>query len=327
MKNCRALALIAMTSVVPLAAAACGSAGGTTGTDRKTIAFVTPAVSDPYWKQARCAAQASAKELGFKLDFEGPQNFDGAAELQAFNAVVQKRPAGIVVVPVDPNSFIAPVRDAINQKIPVVTQDGKLNDPIDHQNVRTDGEKAGAMAADKLGALMGGKGTVLVQGTISSVPTLAVRVSGFLKELAAKYPGIHALPTQYSDGVVSKSAAAAENMVRAHPEVTGIYSVTSFEVPPTVSGLKSAGHLKGMKWVAWDATEAEVGYLKDGTIDALVAQDPTAQTRTALKTALDLATGKAEPKSVPKTVFVPATLITKDHLEDPNVQKLYRVSC
>ncbi|MFS0734469.1 substrate-binding domain-containing protein [Microbacterium jepli] len=318
---------VVICSAVLLITGLAGCSSPDAGEGRPKISFVTTVVTDAYWQQAKCAGQATADDLGFDFDFQGPQAFDVAAQLQTLAAVTQAKPDALVVVPTDPNSFVAPVQAALDAGIPVVTQDGKLTDPIDAQNVRTDGAKAGAMAADALGELMSGTGQVLVQGTVSSIPTLAARVDGFVAQMAEKFPDIDVLPTQYSNGSVSKSASDAENVIRANPGVTGVYSVTSFEAGPTANGLTAAGVLGDVNWVAWDTTEAEIGLLKDGSIDALVAQDPVGQTKAALTSAYELATGAKTTDDLEKEVFIPATLVTLDNLEDDDIRPLYEISC
>jgi ABC-type sugar transport system substrate-binding protein len=320
---------VAVTSAVALllaSLAACGNASGSGGSV-KSVSVVLGAVADPYWHQSRCGAEAEGKQLGISIDWQGPAGVDIPAQLQALTAVVQKRPAAIVLVPQDPNAFVAPVRQAIAQGIPVLTLDGKLAQPVDLQNIRTDGAAAGAKAADLLGAQLNGQGTVIVQGALTGVPTLAARVDGFKAEMAAKYPGITVLPTQYSFGKGDAAATSTESLIRANSSVNGVYTIVSGDVAQTAAGLTAAGKLGQVKWIAWDATEVDRKYLQDGTIEALIAQDPAGQSALAVKTAYEVATGKADKSALPKEVLRPATVITRENLDDPEIKALYEASC
>jgi ribose transport system substrate-binding protein len=292
------------------------------------IAFVGYALADAFWQQSKCVAEEHADENGYKLDFQGPAAFDPPGELQTMTAVLQKRPEAIVLNPSDPNSFVAPVKQAMDSGIPVVTTNGTLAEPVEAQNVRTDGVAAGAEAADLLGDLMNGQGAVLIQGTVSSLPTLTERVDGFVDRMGEKFPDIEVLATQYSNGQVNKSSSDAENMVRAHPDIAGVYTATSFEASPTANALKAAGVLDDVNWVAWDATPTSIEMLGNGDIDAIVAQDPLEQTKLAYSMAHDLATGKIKVDEITeREVKVPAKFITTDNVDDPEIRELYEVGC
>jgi ribose transport system substrate-binding protein len=323
---------LAVASAVVLLAAgvtACGESGGNGGPGGKvsSISVVLGAVADPYWHQSSCGAKAEGDRLGVKIDWQGPAGVDVPAQLQTLTAVVQKRPSAIVLVPQDPNAFIAPVRQAIAAGIPVFTLDGKLSEPVDLQNVRTDGAAAGALAADILGAKLGGTGSVIIQGALTGVPTLAARVDGFKEVMARKYPGITILPTQYSFGKGDAAATSTEGLIRANPSVNGVYTIVSGDVAQTAAGLAAAGKLEQVSWVAWDATEVDRKYLKDGTIDALIAQDPAGQSALAVRTAYDVATGRVDRSTLPKEVLQPATVITRENLDNPEIRALYQASC
>jgi ribose transport system substrate-binding protein len=61
-----------------------------------------------------------------------------------------------------------------------------------------------------------------------------------------------------------------------------------------------------------------VGDLKDGSIDALVAQDPFKMGYEAVKSVVDALDGKTPPKRVD----LQAVVITKADLEKPEIQTL-----
>lgn len=324
---------VAVTVLACVIAAGCGgtsSGGGNAVGDAKTkanIAAILYATADPYFKQAYCGAQESAARGGFDLQWQGPAKFDPPAELAALNAVAQRKPYVVVLNPADPNALMAPVRALMANGTPVVTFDGALTKPIEAQNVRTDGRAAGAAAAEKLGTLIGGRGTVAIQGAVPGLLTLTDHVEGFKEALAANFPNIKVLPTQYSGGDATKASSTTQALLKANPSLNGIYTVVSVDAGPTLAGIKAAGRAGKVTLVACNATPANVRLLQQGAIAAVVAQDPVKTIQTALRTAHSLASGKASADSLTKQVLLPATLITKDNLNDPEVTPLLATTC
>src|SRR5690348_1020135 len=96
----RRAAMATSLCAVLVGAAACGGTGTTSSPSRPTsISVVLGAVADPYWHQSMCGAKAEGKRLGVRVDWQGPAGVDIPAELQTLNAVIQKRPSAIVLVP------------------------------------------------------------------------------------------------------------------------------------------------------------------------------------------------------------------------------------
>ena len=82
--------------------------------------------------------------------------------------------------------------------------------------------------------------------------------------------------------------------------------------------LKSRGLAGKVKLVAFDASDDLVQDLKDGSIDALVAQDPFKMGYEAVKTLVD----KLKGGNPPKVIDLSATVVTKGDLEKPEIKAL-----
>jgi ribose transport system substrate-binding protein len=82
--------------------------------------------------------------------------------------------------------------------------------------------------------------------------------------------------------------------------------------------LKSRGLSGKVKLVAFDASDDLVADLKDGSIDALVAQDPFKMGYEAVKTQVD----KMQGGSPPKVIDLSAVVVTKSDLDKPEIKAL-----
>jgi ribose transport system substrate-binding protein len=116
----------------------------------------------------------------------------------------------------------------------------------------------------------------------------------------------------------SKAMDATENFLTAYPDLAGLFASAEPGSVGTGLALKSRGMAGKVKYVAFDASEDLVQDLRDGTIDALVAQDPFRMGYQAVKTLVDKLNGVTPPK----VIDLSATVITKADLEKPEIKTL-----
>ena len=148
------------------------------------------------------------------------------------------------------------------------------------------------------------------------------RERGFDASIAKEFPQIHVVQKQYGMSDRSKARAAAENILTAHPTLEGIFASTEPSSVGTALALKSRGLAGKVKFVAFDAAEGMVEDLREGTIDALVAQDPFRIGYEAVQTLVD----KLHGKTPPKRMDLSARVITKADLDKPDIKALLNPS-
>ena len=296
------------------------------GAEKVTVAFVGADLVDPYYKTMHCGASAAAKKFNVNLTWLGINGVDFAPEVTAFNAVVQKKPAAIVLVPFSSTAFMQPVKAAQAAGIPVVTADAALAKPIEFGNVRTDNLVLGGLAADSMNTSLKGKGSVAVVSFAADVPVQADRVNGFKKRIAAKYPGLKVVSVEYGGADAGKSAQKVAALIQRFPDLGGVFATDTNDAEGAGSAILAAGKRGKIKLVAYDASPKEVQGLKTGLFDALVAQAPYDAGYGAIKLAASAARGGAKPK-----VFWQHTggaVITKANVGSAKIKTfLYRETC
>ena len=312
--------------VVVAAAVSMVTASTAVGAEKVTVAFVGADLVDPYYKTMHCGATAAAKKFGVDLTWQGINGVDFAPEVTAFNAVVQKKPNAIVLVPFSSTAFMQPVKAAQSAGIPVVTADAALAKPIEFGNVRTDNLVLGGLAADAMNKALGGKGTVAVVSFAADVPVQADRVNGFKARVKAKYPGLKVVAVEYGGADSGKSATVVSALLQRYPDLGGIFATDTNDAEGAGSAILAAGKRGKTKLIAYDASPKEVAGLKTGLYDALVAQAPYDAGYGAIKLAASAARGGAKPK-----VFWQHTggaVITKSNVGTAKIKPfLYRETC
>jgi ABC-type sugar transport system substrate-binding protein len=108
------------------------------------------------------------------------------------------------------------------------------------------------------------------------------------------------------------------------PDLVGIFGTNLFSAEGAATGLRSAGSAAKVKIVGFDAGPKQVEDLKQGIVQALIAQKPADIGKAGVEQAI--AALKGEP--VEKKIGTGFVVVTKDNMNDSDVQPfLYKSSC
>jgi ribose transport system substrate-binding protein len=140
-------------------------------------------------------------------------------------------------------------------------------------NVSTDNLAGGRAAADALVKAIGGSGEVAAISVNPGISTTDQRRDGFIQELK-KYPKVKFLGVQYCNDDQTKASNQTAALLAAHPNLKGIFAMNVVSGNGVTAAITSAGKAGQVKLVEFDAGPPQVQALKEGTIDALVAQYP-----------------------------------------------------
>jgi ribose transport system substrate-binding protein len=107
------------------------------------------------------------------------------------------------------------------------------------------------------------------------------------------------------------------------PDIVGVFATNLFAAEGTANGVKQAGKSNTVKIVSFDAGPTQVKALKDGTIQALVAQQPY----TIGQYGIDEAVAALDGGTVTPRIQTGSTIITKDNINGAGGQAVYKSSC
>ncbi|WP_326638522.1 ABC transporter substrate-binding protein [Nonomuraea fuscirosea] len=303
---------------------ACGGGGGG-GTDQVRVTLVQGLAGEEFYETMACGAKAKAQELGVTLDVQGPQKFDPTLQTPIVNSVVAGKPDALLIAPTDVKAMIAPLTQAKQQDIKIILVDTVVEDQsIGLSRISTDNVKGGAAAAKALSEQIGGKGKVLVISTDPGVSTVDARIKGFEDEIKANHAGIGYLGVQYSHNDVSEASRIVNAALAKDPDLAGIFAANLNSATGAGSALQQAGKLGEVKMVGFDAGPAQVKQLKDGVVQALIAQLPGEIGAKGVEQAVAAVKGQQVTPSIPTD----ATIVTAENVDQPEVQKvLYKAGC
>jgi ribose transport system substrate-binding protein len=304
-------------------------AGSAAASKHVTVAFVGADMLDPYYLTQHCGASAAAKANNATLTWQGVNGVDFAPEVTTFNAVVQKHPDAIVLVPFSDTAFVQPVKNAEAQGIKVITDDAALHVPAELATVHTDNLILGGLAADQMAKFLPNKtGKVAIISFSSDVPVEVDRVNGFKNEAKKKYPGIDVVTVQYGGADSGKSAQLMSSILTANPDLAGVFATDTNDAEGVGSAIQAAGKRGKVRLIGYDASPKEVQDLKSGVYDALVAQAPYQVGYTAVQLAAKAAQGTYKKGDGPFWTHTGGAVITRANVSSPSVQHyLYKTHC
>lgn len=278
----------------------------------------------PYWQTANNGLMKAANQYGIKAEMRGPETFDPQGEVQEFETVIARKPAGILVSVADPALMQPEIDKAIAANIPVLTIDS--DSPNSHRLyfIGTNNLAAGRLGGQRVVEKLHGKGNV-VFFTMPGQPNLDERLKGYTDVFSSK-PGIS---ISQIVNIKGDSGNAFDN-TQAMLAKTGKDKVDAFICLEASAGkdvaeaLKRA-HATDRELVAMDVDEATLNLVKEGVIDATIGQKPFTMAYYGLKQVVEVHENPLKPldrdyetdsfSPIPAFVDTGTTLVDKNNVD------------
>ena len=214
-----------------------------------------------------------------------------------------------------------PIKQAADNGSKIVLVDTTLEQAdVAVSQIASDNEGGGRAAARALAKLIGGKGKVFVNNVKPGISTTDARAKGFQEE--AEKLGLDFVGVEYNDDDPSKAASIVKSALAKDPGIKGIFATNLFGAEGSATGLREAGRRGEVKIVGFDAGPKQVETLKEGLVQALIAQRPAEIGRLGVQQAVAALNDQPTRKRI-GTGF--ATL-TRENLAQ-NQDAVYKSSC
>ncbi len=275
MKNVRrgCIVFLLLTGVL---LSSCGNGGG--GDDegaveqgkRRDLYFLVSAMgANSYFYDHKMGLEKAGELFGVETQYKGPPDWNMPAMIQSIELAVARDPGGIMVIGFE-ESLNDAVDKAVEAGIPVVTLDSDLPNSKRVAFVGTGNYGAGYRGGLKLAELVGGRGKVAVLTKVGQ-PNLEERVRGY-REALAQYPDIEIVRVADTKSEVPMAAQAAAAVLAAIPDLAGFGCVEAAGGAGCATALREADMAGKVKVVAMDRDNDILNYIREGVIDATIAQ-------------------------------------------------------
>ena len=324
MKNVKKLVALSLALILALGLLAGCNGGDTTtptpsggeeggeGTETKTIAYLTPSTTVPFWNYIEDGIRERCDALGYTLEVYDSKDEASTQLKNAQNAITRQVDA-IIISPTDSASCPAVLSEAEAAGVPVVIADIGTESGEYVSYIATPNQSGAKEVGEYLAQYI--EENNLPKGPIAEITVPLARINGQQRQAGFKEAmdaaGI-AMGTvlQSVDFTLDEGEKFTQNIVTGEPNLVGIWSHHSQATLGVVKALDDMG-LTGQVLVAcFDGDPDIVKYLKEGKILICGAQQPVEMGRQAMDAVEDHFNGE----EVPKQIDVPVLVLTADNI-------------
>ena len=240
------------------------------------IAWYAPMVH-PYFDAVKKGVEAFEKDTGIEVLKQIGQEWTQDNQNQNVEALAAKGYKAFSVYPVDAGATNGLYEELTDQGMYAVSFGTSTLLPTTASfAVATDVKDAAMVATEKLIELMGGKGDILNVLEVVEDANTILRKEG-IEEVVAKYPDVQIIQEVAGIKTVEEGVEKIQNAVSAQlNEIDGIVT-TGYVITVAATTILSELHDSGTKkirFVGIDDDPLVLDAIRDGKIDATIAQNP-----------------------------------------------------
>ncbi len=310
-------------TVLAVAAAAVMSAPQLAGAAEKpVVAVLLKTLSNPFWGAMEQGIRDAAKETGAEYYLQAVES-DQAAEpqLNVCMTMLERKPTMLLAAAINSTNLLPCIKRANELGIPVVDLDANIDYAVAEKagvevafSIGSDNVAAGAQGADYVASVLGkdAKGPVLVIEGLSGNITGQKRARGFAERLKEVAPGLEIVASLPGDWDRGKAANITNDILTRYPDLRAIFAANDVMALGAVETVFAAGKGGQIVVVGVDGNVDAVKSIKQGRLNASVAQLPYLVGKQAVEKALAMLAGEKVPQFIP----VPTLVLTKQVLEE-----------
>ncbi|MBV9219826.1 MAG: substrate-binding domain-containing protein [Methylobacteriaceae bacterium] len=291
-----------------------------------SIAVIVKATTSEYWQWVFKGAEDAGKQLGIKIDKLGTPKDDAAGQIAVLESAAGSKPAAIVISPTIFEALGDPIAAVTKAGIPVIVIDSGAKTDKYSSFLTTNNEAGGKAAAEALAACIKER-TGKMAGKVGYITAMAghesldSRDKGFVEGMKA-YPDITNVGNRVANNEEAEGMNFTADMLTKDPDLVGIFADNA--QMGTGAGASINEQKLGSKFclVAFDSDAGELEHLKDGSIYALIIQDPYMMGFGGVWYGYAAAHGVRLPKNVDTGVGT----VTKASMDDPKLAGLLDVN-
>ena len=294
------------------------------GSSEKTkgvrLAVIPMGTTHEFWKAIHAGAKTAADELGVEIIWKGPlKEDDRNDQIQIVETMINAGVDALVLTPLDDRALMPPVAEAKSRGIPTVIFNTALGGDDHVAYVSTDNWKGGVLAAERIGALLEGRGKLILIRIIEGIEGNRQREEGFLETIRSKFPDMIILSENQYAGITTETAyQTTENLLARFPDVEAIFTPNESTTFGCLRALQDHGLAGKVIHVGFDSSKKLIEALEKREIMGLVLQDPVRMGYDSVKTAVACLRGEPYQATIDTGVF----LATPENMNEPEVRRL-----
>lgn len=241
---------------------------------KMTIGMLPKIKGIAYFNACQKGAEEAAKELGdVDLVYDGP--IDAKSELQSemLDSWVTRKFNAVTVACNDPDQIASSMAKARDAGISVVTFDADANPSSSKRQFFVNQVAVEDLAATLVDEMVKQTGPDAEVAIISSSPT-APNQTAWIQAMDAyrgkKYPKLKVVTTEYGEESQPKSFEKSESVLKAYPNVKGLWGLSSNAFPGAAQAVDKAGKGGKVAVVGVATPNPMKEYVKKGVVKSVV---------------------------------------------------------
>ncbi len=243
------------------------------------IYMITIDKMDQHWYLMDQGASDMARMLGVGYQWMAPESKDTQRQKELLAEAVQRGAEAVLIAVNDPVALSGAIEDAKAQGVRIIYVDTPAYEEA-VITLSTDNHSAGLQAGRamlyELAELGIESGRIGIIGVNEVTDSTLRREEGFRE--AIKADGKFTLvPTEYSNGDPDASREASMALMRNYPDLVGLFGTnegSTIGVGNAIKEIKAQNQRRNIIGVGFDQSEQLMALLKDGSLSALVIQNP-----------------------------------------------------
>ena len=293
--------------------------------DGYTIAFVPGVNPDPFYITMSAGVNQAASDMGVNVVQQDPSAFDVTISAPIIEALIARGDIdALVTAPNDKEQSIPVLQKAFEAGIPVITVDtfigdgdyanGEVTFPLTY--IGSDNVQGGYIACSALADELGEGADIYIQNVRPGISTTDQREEGCKQ--AAEERGLNVVRVDYNDNSADTAQQQTAAVLQANPNIVGMFATNTFGALGAGTAIQNAGLQGAVQIALFDASEENVGFLRDGVVSLVIAQKPADMGYLGVVGQIAAMRGVS---SMPKRVPTGYAVMNADNIDDPEIAK------
>jgi rhamnose transport system substrate-binding protein len=297
--------VVAMTATLAAGCARQADAPAGNGADRVRVGLVAKSLGNGFFDAVHKGARDAAGELGAEVIFVGPTTPTAEGQIETLNSLIAQRVDAIAVSANDPDALAPTLKKALDRGIKVVSYDSAVapSGRLVHLAPSSDqliGETVIQLIAGLSPQENGqAKGKFAV---VSATPT-STNQNAWLEHMRralSGHPGLEMVDVAYGDDVSDKSYREAVALLKQHPDLAVLASISSVGLVASAKAVEDQGLTGKVKVTGLGLPSELAGYVQKGVVPRFAIWNPVDLGYSVTQVAVQLARGadRAQPVSM-----------------------------
>ncbi len=311
-------ATVSAAALVLVAACGSGDSGSSTGAAGGTakVAAVIKGLDNPFFQSMEQGIKEQATASGTEVTVQAANSItDTTGQADKLTGLAGQDFSCYIVNPISGTNLIqgiaqlaAKKKAIVNIDSPVEAAAAKAANASPATYIGTNNTSAGQKAGEQMLELLPDGGKVAAIGGIAGDVTSGQRVDGFTQATTGKLDLVQTVAANWER---QEALTQATNILRAQPDLKGFFVANDDMGLGVARAVATAGKTGQVKIISVDGIKDALTAVKNGEVDAVVAQYPYAIGLMGMEACQAAAKGA----TLPANVEAPVEVVTKDNAD------------